>query len=94
MKLLKKTLVTTVIFSLFTAQVAFALDLQTARSSGAVVEKSTGYIDAAKSSPEVDALVADVNAKRKAEYERIAKEKGQPVEVVAKLAAQELSKTH
>jgi uncharacterized protein YdbL (DUF1318 family) len=36
------------------------------------------------------ALVADVNAKRKQEYARISKEKGQPVDVIAKLAAEEI----
>jgi uncharacterized protein YdbL (DUF1318 family) len=68
------------------------MDLQSARKSGAVVEQSTGYIKAAKPSAEVDALVADVNAKRKAEYERIAKEKGTSVDAVAAVAAQELLK--
>ena len=58
---------------LLTAGSASALDLQSARSQKLVVEQVTGYIKAANPSPEVDALVADVNAKRKAEYERIAK---------------------
>lgn len=75
-----------------TVNSAFALDLQSARSSGAVVEQVTGYIKVAKPSAEVDALVADINAKRKAEYERIAKEKGSSVEAVAAIAAQELLK--
>jgi len=46
---------------------AFALDLHSARAAGMVVETPDGYIAAAKPSPEVNALVADVNAKRKAE---------------------------
>jgi uncharacterized protein YdbL (DUF1318 family) len=78
--------------SIFAAASAFALDLQSARKSGAVVEQVTGYIKSAQPSAEVDALVADVNAKRKAEYERIAKEKGTSVEQVAAVAAQELLK--
>lgn len=65
---------------------ALALDLQSARSSGAVGEKLDGYVAAIQSSAEVNALVADVNAKRKQEYTRISKENGQPVDVVAKLA--------
>ncbi len=77
-----------------TASSAFALDLQSARSQKLVVEQVTGYIKAANPSAEVDALVADVNAKRKAEYERIAKEKGTKVEDVAAIAAQELLKKH
>jgi uncharacterized protein YdbL (DUF1318 family) len=66
---------------------AVALDLQTARSSGLVTEKADGYVAAAKPSPEVDALVKEVNAKRLAEYTKISKENGQSVDVVAKLAA-------
>ena len=71
---------------------AFAMDLQSARSNGVVVEQVTGYLKVAKPSAEADALVADVNSKRKAEYTRIAKEKGSSVDAVAAIAAQELLK--
>ena len=71
---------------------AFALDLQGARSSGAVAETASGYIKAVKSSAEVNALVTEVNAKRKAEYTRISKENGQSVEVVGQLAAPQIAK--
>lgn len=66
---------------------AFALDLSQARSQKLVGERPDGYVAAVKSSSDVNALVQEVNAKRKAEYTRISKENGQPVEVVAKLAA-------
>lgn len=66
---------------------AFALDLHQARSSGLVGEKLDGYAAAIKATPEVTALVAEVNAKRRQEYARISKQNGQPVDVVAKLAA-------
>ena len=69
---------------------ASALDLHQARASGMVGEKLDGYAAALKASPEVNALVADVNAKRKQEYARISKQNGQPVEVVAKLAAAQI----
>jgi hypothetical protein len=72
------------------ASPALALDLHGARSSGLVGEKTDGYVAAINSTPEVKALVADVNAKRKQEYARISKQNGQPVDVVAKLAAQEI----
>lgn len=78
--------------ALMIASPAFALDLQGARSQGLVAETPEGYVTAVKSSAEVDALVSDVNAKRRAEYERIAKEKGQSVEVVGKLAAPQIAK--
>ncbi len=69
---------------------AFALDLHQARTSGMVGEKLNGYAAALKDTPEIDALVADVNAKRKQEYARISKQNGQPVDVVAKLAAAQI----
>lgn len=66
---------------------ALALDLQTARGQGLVGEKADGYITAIKSSAETEALVDEVNGKRKTEYARISKENGQSIEVVGKLAA-------
>ena len=69
---------------------AMALDLQSARSSGMVKENSDGYIEAVQSTSEVNALVSEVNGKRKKEYERISKENGQSVDVVGKLAAEQL----
>ncbi len=72
---------------------AYALDLHSARADGSVVETPEGYIKAAKPSDEVNALVTDVNAKRRAEYERISKQNGQSVEVVGKLAAPQIAKS-
>lgn len=69
---------------------ALALDLHQARSTGLVGERLDGYAEALKTTPETQALVADVNAKRKQEYARISKENGQPVDAVAKLAAQQI----
>lgn len=76
------------------SSLASAADLQSARKAGDVTEKPSGYIAAVKHTPEIEALVTEVNTKRKAEYERIAKEKGQSVESVAAIAAQEISKKH
>ncbi|MDD3370385.1 MAG: YdbL family protein [Alphaproteobacteria bacterium] len=72
------------------ASPALALDLHGARGSGLVGEKADGYVTALKPSAEVSALVSDVNAKRKNEYARISKQNGQPIDVVAKLAAQQI----
>jgi len=79
-----------ILLGLLTAMPALALDLHGARNAGLVGEKADGYAQALESTPEVKALVADVNAKRKQEYARISKENGQPVDVVAKLAAQQI----
>lgn len=67
-----------------------AMDLNDARRAGLVGEKPDGYIAAVKSTAETSALVEEVNARRKAEYQRISAENGQKVDVVARLAAQQV----
>jgi uncharacterized protein len=81
-----------VALALAVALPAFALDLDEARSKGAVGERSDGYVAAVKDSPsdEVKHLVDEVNAKRRAHYEEIAGRNGAPVEAVAALAGQKL----
>jgi len=69
---------------------AVAMTLEQGRSSGAVGEKSDGYVAVLKTAPDVQSLVDDVNARRKQEYLRISKQNGQSVEDVAKLAAQQI----
>jgi len=66
---------------------AFALDLHEARHKGFLGEKLDGYVEVLKNTPEVAALAAEVNEKRRVEYVRISRENNQPVEIVAKLAA-------
>lgn len=79
------------VFTLISSQ-AFALDLQQARSQGIIAEQPNGYITVVKNSPEAAKLASDVNAARKQEYQRISQEKGQPVDVVAKIAAEEIAR--
>ncbi len=74
----------------FFAMPAWALSLEEARTSGALGETLEGYVSVLQPSAEAQQLAADVNAKRKAEYQRISKENGQPVDVVAKLAAAQI----
>ncbi len=71
---------------------AWALDLQTARGQGLVGEMNDGYVTVLQASPAAVSLAADVNAKRRAEYQKISQANGQPVEVVAKLAAGQIVK--
>lgn len=71
---------------------AFALDLHSARESGALGEKNDGYVAVLKNSPDAEQLAGEVNAKRKAEYARISAENGQTVDVVARLAAAQIVK--
>ncbi len=66
-------------------QNAWAIDLRDAKSQGLVGEANTGYLAAVQSpaSAEVRALIADVNAKRKAQFERTAQSTGTTVAQVA-----------
>jgi uncharacterized protein YdbL (DUF1318 family) len=87
---MKRFAIILLLLGVFVTMPAFALDLHEARSTGMVGEKTDGYIAAVQQTPEVNALVADVNAKRQQEYTRISKQNGQTADVVAKLAAQEI----
>ena len=71
---------------------AAALDLDTARAQGLVGEQTDGYVGAVKGQggEEVRQLVDEVNAKRRARYEEIARQQGTAVEAVAALAGQKL----
>lgn len=68
---------------------AWALDLDSAKDQGLVGERGDGYIGAVAASPsaEVAGLVKEINAGRRAEYQRIAGENSQPINVIEQLAA-------
>jgi len=71
---------------------AFAADLGQAKDRGMVCELPTGYLKALGSAtPDVRAMVNDINARRKQEYARIAQEHGVTPEQVGKLTAQKLT---
>jgi uncharacterized protein YdbL (DUF1318 family) len=78
------------LLGMFAALPAFALDLQQARLTGDIGEKADGYVAPLKPTPEINTLAGEVNAKRRLEYSRISKANGQPVDVVAKLAAPQI----
>lgn len=65
----------TAILLVLSMQSAWAIGLQDAKSQGLVGEARTGYLAAVQqpASAEVKALIASVNAKRKAQFERAAK---------------------
>ncbi|MCB0338840.1 MAG: YdbL family protein [Bdellovibrionales bacterium] len=81
-----RILATFTLFSL-TSLNAFALELDQAKAKGLVGETPTGYLAPVnKASADVKALVDDINRKRRAEYERIAKKNGTPLKTVEVLA--------
>jgi uncharacterized protein YdbL (DUF1318 family) len=81
-------------------QNAWAIDIRDAKEQGLVGEAVTGYLAAVQSpaSAEVRALIADVNAKRKSEFESTAQKTGATIEQVAfrfyELAVQKTAPGH
>lgn len=67
---------------------AYALELKDAKVQGLVGETSSGYLAAVQASGEVKALVADINKKRKAHYQKIAKKNAISLEAVEVRAGQ------
>lgn len=73
---------------LFITSSALALDLNDAKAKGMVGETMQGYLAAVVSNPEVNALIRDVNSKRKQRYQQLAKKNGISLQQVEKLAAE------
>lgn len=68
---------------------AWALSLDEAKAKGQVGEKASGYLGAVTGgNAEVQALVSDINQKRKQAYEEIAKRNGTSVNSVESLAGE------
>ena len=69
---MKKLIATILLVMAF--QGAWAIDIDSAKDQGLVGEARTGYLAAVKTpaSAEVQALIRDVNAKRKAKFEQTA----------------------
>ncbi len=88
---MKRTLIAAFFaIGLFLASQAFAMDLSQARAQGLVGETLDGYIAAVTASAEANAVVSDINARRREEYAKISKDNGQPVAVVGKVAAERI----
>lgn len=70
---------------LLVVQSAWAIDIRDAKAQGLVGEANTGYLAAVAmpASAEVRALIAEVNEKRREEFERTAEKTGAAVEQVA-----------
>lgn len=73
---------------LFFAGIAFASELDQAKADGLVGERADGYLGLVDSGAGADVakLVSDINAKRKVEFERIAKSNNLTLEQVQALA--------
>lgn len=68
---------------------AWALSLDEAKAKGQVGEKASGYLGAVTSgNADVQALVSDINQKRKQAYEEIARRNGTSLNSVETLAGE------
>lgn len=77
---------------MLSATVALADPLSDAKSAGQVGELPSGYLGIVVPNPSADirALVSNINAARKAEYQRIAEKNGQPLNVIERLAGEKV----
>lgn len=70
---------------------AWAETLDGARAKGLVGERPDGYVGAVVTpTPDIQTLIANINAQRRAKYEGIAKQKGVPVEQIGALTAEKV----
>ncbi len=78
-----KRLVAAVVL-IFALQNAWAIDINSAKDQGLVGEANTGYLAPVRqpASAEVQALIKDVNRKRRAQFERTAKSTGATLDQV------------
>ncbi len=85
-----KTLFIALLATFVLALPAHALSIGEAKAQGLVGELATGYLDSPKGSPsaEVKTLIKDINAKRKAKYQQLAKSQGISLSAVEKLAGE------
>ncbi len=88
--MLIKTLLLTL--TLFLANTALALDLDSAKAAGLIGEQINGYLGVVNkpASSEAEALVKDINSKRRAKYQEIATKNGTDLSAVEKQAGQKL----
>lgn len=85
MKKLSRTAL--IITGLTFSALAFCLDLGAAKTDGLVGEQPDGYLAAVNTAtPEVAALIKDINEKRKAVYSDIAQRNGTAINAVEQLA--------
>jgi len=68
--------------------------LHTAKDAKRACELPNGDVKALTDDPEIQALVAEKNAKRLAKYQEIAQQKGVDISVVRKAAAEEIRRRH
>lgn len=87
---MKKTTGFLAVLLLSASPLVMALDLNEAKTRGLVGEQVDGYLGVVNPTPEAVALAEDINAKRKAAYETIARQNGATLSEVAALTGQKV----
>ncbi len=89
---LKKWVIGAWVLIALSANTAWAISLDEAKSQGVIGETPSGYIATVSSNPskEVVKLVADINQKRKAAYAESAEKAGVDIKVIEARIAQKL----
>ena len=73
---------------------AMALDIKSAKQQGLLGEQDNGYVGVVKDSGDAKRIASDINKKRKARYQQIAKKVGKSISIVEKQAgAKAIEKT-
>jgi len=84
---MKKFIILCLTSLLLFSPAAYSLDLQTAKNNGLVGETSSGYLGAVTSaSAKTQALITEINAKRKLKYKEIAARNKTSLQTIEKLA--------
>lgn len=91
MKRIMKTIAFAAVLVVALTVNAFAMDLSTAKSQGLVGERPDGYLGAvAAGRADVQALINDINAKRRAQYQALAQRNGTSLAAVEQVVGQKL----
>jgi len=91
---ISQKILSTLTLTLLLSASAFGLNLSEAKSTGLVGETSKGYLAAVKASSDINALVKNINERRKAHYQKIANKNKLSLEAIEVRAGQKaISKT-
>ncbi len=87
---MKKTTGFLAVLLLTISPLVMALELDAAKAQGLVGEQLDGYLGVVEATPDAVALAADINSKRKAAYESIARQNGATLAQVGALTGQKV----
>lgn len=81
-----------VLFTLVLSFSSFAIELPEAKEQGLIGEQSNGLLGVIESSPEIEVLVENINARRLSKYSQIAQKNAMTLEQVSLLAGEKTIK--